>query len=292
MLRIFPITLLLSGIFAVSASAQTEQLNPNRSQSNDPNARNQTDWGDAMDQKVGACLVLANANEIALAEFAQGRVQDDRVKKFVNMIITDHEKSLEKAKQYAPAFATVNRSTWKDGRTNSDAQSSNQRDSSRTNTAQNPSIQTNPQQRDDGNRADQSQTDRNRDDRTAGSDRSLDQHRPDQHRTGEIQKKWFEIERNAGERAVQMMVQELEQVSDNKSDNKFDKAWLASQVGGHILLVSKLQAMQPHVSEQMRPFIAESLTSAQRHLEEARNLCKSMEESQGQQARRQTSSTN
>ena len=61
-----------------------------------------------VDQAIAACLALGNEEEIALAQFAESRVKNEKVKQFVAMMIKDHREAIEKLHKVAPHLATLN----------------------------------------------------------------------------------------------------------------------------------------------------------------------------------------
>ena len=63
--------------------------------------------GQAVDlnQAIAGCLLLGNQEEIALAEFAQSRAQNPRVKEFAQTMIQDHEQAIAKLTRVAPELA-------------------------------------------------------------------------------------------------------------------------------------------------------------------------------------------
>jgi predicted outer membrane protein len=60
-----------------------------------------------IDQAIATCLALGNQEEVALAQFAQDRVQNEEVKRFVEMMIEQHQAALEKLTRLAPQVASI-----------------------------------------------------------------------------------------------------------------------------------------------------------------------------------------
>jgi len=54
------------------------------------------------DKMMASCIAVGNQEEIALAEFARQKTHNDDVKKFVEMMITDHHTFLLKLRKFAP----------------------------------------------------------------------------------------------------------------------------------------------------------------------------------------------
>ncbi len=59
-------------------------------------------------QAIATCLALGNHEEVALAKFAQGRAENDKVKQFAEMMIRDHQAALEKLTRLSPQLTTLN----------------------------------------------------------------------------------------------------------------------------------------------------------------------------------------
>jgi predicted outer membrane protein len=58
-----------------------------------------------LNQAIAGCLLLGNQEEVALAEFAQSRTQNPKVKQFAQMMIQDHEQAIAKLTRVAPELA-------------------------------------------------------------------------------------------------------------------------------------------------------------------------------------------
>jgi len=63
---------------------------------------------DNLDQKIATCLVLGNQGEVALAQFAQQRSQNEQVRKFAQQIIEHHQQAISKIEQAAPGVVGLN----------------------------------------------------------------------------------------------------------------------------------------------------------------------------------------
>jgi predicted outer membrane protein len=60
-----------------------------------------------LDANVAACALLANQEEVALAEFALQHTQNADVKKFAEMLVRDHRAAISKLERFAPYAANV-----------------------------------------------------------------------------------------------------------------------------------------------------------------------------------------
>jgi predicted outer membrane protein len=64
--------------------------------------------GDNLDNKIAVCLLLGNQEEVALAQFAQQKSQNEQVKKFAQQMIEHHQQAISKIEQAAPEVAGLN----------------------------------------------------------------------------------------------------------------------------------------------------------------------------------------
>jgi predicted outer membrane protein len=60
-----------------------------------------------VDQAIAVCLALGNQEEVALAQFAEGRAKNQKVKQFAEMMITQHREALEKMHRISPQLASL-----------------------------------------------------------------------------------------------------------------------------------------------------------------------------------------
>lgn len=200
----------------------------------------------SIDECVARCLALCNGSEIALAEFAKGRVSDQRVKDFVAMLHTDHQQCLDKLAQVNP-------------------QSTQMAADVRTSAQSTPEDRQNDQTR-TSERPDASKTRQP----VQGS------HPPGDHasRTGQPASAdtMATIEKDAAANCLRLTMAELER----QPAGNFDMAFVGFQIGGHVHMIAKLEAVQPHVSAEMRPMVDQCLESARQHMDEARKLAEAL----------------
>jgi predicted outer membrane protein len=74
-------------------------------QSQQPAAGRQPGQGSDLDKQIAACLLLGNQEEVALAQFALDRCQDDQCKQFAETMIEHHQQAISKIEQAAPQLA-------------------------------------------------------------------------------------------------------------------------------------------------------------------------------------------
>jgi len=85
-----------------------QQGQPNQQQQN-PQQRTANFRGEsagansqAIDGHLAACLILGNEEEVALGKFAAQHASSDKVKKFAQMMVDQHNKAATELKQFAP----------------------------------------------------------------------------------------------------------------------------------------------------------------------------------------------
>ncbi len=57
--------------------------------------------GKPLDQFIATCLLIGNQEEVALAQEAVSRAQNENVKQFAQMLVDDHQKAIQKLQQHA-----------------------------------------------------------------------------------------------------------------------------------------------------------------------------------------------
>jgi hypothetical protein len=62
---------------------------------------------------------------------------------------------------------------------------------------------------------------------------------------------------------------------------EFDQAFVGSQVGAHIAMLAKLRGAEAFASPRLQPIIAESIATTEQHLDQAKQLCKSLKDETG-----------
>jgi predicted outer membrane protein len=60
-----------------------------------------------VDQAIAVCLALGNQEEVALAQFAEGRAKNQKVKQFAEIMIAQHREALEKLHRISPQLASL-----------------------------------------------------------------------------------------------------------------------------------------------------------------------------------------
>jgi predicted outer membrane protein len=192
----------------------------------------------SLDQFIASCLLIGNQEEVALAQVAVDRAENENVKQFAQMLVDDHQKTIQKLQQHAKQGVGL------DSEPTLSAASgvrSGQSDSNLSPTAQQYTA----------NRADL--------DRDSASNGALDQ--------------VLKMQQQAAQECLSM----TKAMMQEKQGAEFDKAFAGSQIGAHVGMLAKLKASEQHVSSELAPIIQESQQTVQMHLEQAKQLCEELE---------------
>lgn len=262
--RIIPATA-LSGVLLISA-AYAQQ--PDRDQPNPPRRANppeqadqprqpgqpgqpgqparrqpgQAAQGDTVgDGQLAACLIIDNHKEIALAQFAHEKSQNEQVKAFAEKMARDHQQFIQQLQETATSGGFSNEQLTLRG-------------------AQSPAgarpEQADPQRPGTAPRTQDPQAPR----RTA---------RPAElEGRGGQEVSFIELKQELTEECLQTMRQELEQ----KPEAEFDKCYIGSQVMAHMAMVDTLEVFSRHASPELKSVLEKGKQTAQMHLSEAKKL--------------------
>jgi predicted outer membrane protein len=99
------IALAATPLFAQTAT--TRPQSPGTAAANSQYAGAQGVAASRVDQAIAVCLALGNQEEVALAQFAEGRAKHEKVKQFAEMMITQHREALEKLHRISPQLASM-----------------------------------------------------------------------------------------------------------------------------------------------------------------------------------------
>jgi predicted outer membrane protein len=202
-----------------------------------------------MDQFIATCLLLGNQEEVALAQMAADRAQNENVKQFAQMLVADHQKAIQKLQQHAkPGIslegagtitATSAAPSAQPGTRPSDQIASNDSPTARQFTANRVDTDSDPM---------------------AGG--SLDQ------------------VLHMSQQAAQECLSMTKSMMQEKQGAEFDKAFAGSQIGAHVGMLAKLKASEQHASPELASIIQESQQTVESHLEQAKQLCEELESMQ------------
>lgn len=88
------------------------------------------------------------------------------------------------------------------------------------------------------------------------------------HRGGNLLK----IEVQAAKNCLGLVKKELSELKGAD----FDKAYMGMQIGAHIGMLAKLQAVEPYATGELKQMVQDAIEKTQKHLDEAKNICKKL----------------
>ncbi|MGL4512258.1 MAG: DUF4142 domain-containing protein [Lacipirellulaceae bacterium] len=209
------------------------------------------------DKSIAGCLMLAHQEQVQLAQFAAERAQNDDVKQFAKQIENAHEKAIDDLTRFAPMHARNARSLSGKGDDGRDSNS------------------------DDGTSATNSQTQP-----LAGSSSSAGQSTTGQSTTGQTVSgsadgQMFAMQKSMATECLKLTMAEMKDIPEDD----FDAAFVGSQMGAHIAMLSKLKTAEEFATPSLKT-VAEQQTKVMKdHFAEAKKLCKAIDKDNRQAGR-------
>lgn len=207
------------------------------------------------DQMLATCVAIDNKAEVALAEFGASHTQNEKVKEFARMLVTDHQQFLQKLQQYAPSSDQIRFTE------------------ERASTSANSNVE-------------QAAGTARRDARvqqTAGNEE--DRARADRDRPNREERQANRAERRAGteidpvqlhrELAAQCLADTKQMLTESKNKN-FDECFVGHQIAMHGAMISKLKVLERHSSDELAQILADGRKTTQSHLDKAEQLMKEL----------------
>lgn len=195
------------------------------------------------DGQFAACLIIDNHKEIALAQFAHEKSQNDQVKAFAEKMTRDHQQFIQQLQETATSGGFSSEQLTLRGAQSPAGARPGQADPQRTETA--PRTQEPQAPRRTARPAELDAADR------SGQGVSL-----------------IELKQELTEQCLQTIRQELEQ----KPEAEFDKCYIGSQVMAHMAMVDTLEVFSRHASPELQSVLEKGKQTAQMHLNEAKKL--------------------
>ncbi len=233
-----------SALFALTASvAMLPAEDAAKDKSADKSTKiSQADTGKRTpDHLLATCIALGNQGEIAISEIARTKTQNDEVKKFAGMMITEHHNFLEKLQKFAPE---ATKAGYLDAATKGARK--NKRGAKIEQTAASDADQ-------DADKSDVKTAD-------AKSDDSA-------HHFHHMQ-----LERELAAQCLASAKEKLEA----KSGHEFDECFIGHQLAMHMHMKDKLIVFQRHVSPELAAVLAEGQKTTETHLAHAEKLMKEL----------------
>lgn len=247
----------ITGAFAVFAaqqdSATKEKATPPataKAESTEVHKSKDSTASKTADHMFASCIAAANQEEIILAELARTKSENEDVKKFAEMMITDHHTFLMKLKKFAPEatqsgfLGTETQVTRADATTSAEAT---------------PKVQ-----------------------QTAGRDAKDEEKDVNTSDTSKInssgshadhQSKFLQIEKELANQCLALSKEKL----NEHSGHKFDACFLGQQIAMHMGMKAKLMVFQKHASSELASILAEGQKTTEEHLAKAESLMKQID---------------
>lgn len=233
-----------SAFIAITASVpMLSAEDPAKDKSTDKSTKvSQADTGKRTpDHLLASCIALGNQGEIAISELARTKTENDEVKKFAGMMITEHHNFLEKLQKFAPE---ATKAGYLDTATKGDRK--NKRGAKIEQTAASDADQ-------DADKSDVKTAD-------AKSDNSA-------HHFDHMQ-----LQRELAAQCLASAKEKLEA----KSGSEFDQCYIGQQLAMHMHMNDKLIVFQRHVSPELAAILAEGQKTTEEHLAHAEKLMKEL----------------
>lgn len=221
-------------------------------------------------------LLTGNHGEIMLAEFAQGRAQQESVKDFASMMIKDHTAFINKlekvdgagqARTTGTSAAPPATTTGTTGTTNPPAATA-----PKAGTATAPKTGTAPARTGTERTAtERTATERGTSDRT-GNERTASERGTAAREPGQATSV-IELKRELGQACIESKKKEL----SKREGADFDHAYMHCQVAMHEEMLDTLKVFRRHASPELQAVIDEGLKTTQTHLDRAWELARGSE---------------
>lgn len=190
-----------------------------------------------MDTMFASCLTIANQKEVALAEFAQDKAQHEEVKKFAEMMVTDHRACLQKLQRFAPGVANVQLDAANDAGRESTG--------SVVRPAAGQATRDNGIQQTSGVRQPTTTS------ATSGPSADL-----------------IQIDREIAQECLKSAKERL----SKEEGADFDKCFIGFQIAAHAGMKDKLAVLQRHASSELKEVLAEGEKTTKEHLAKAEEI--------------------
>jgi len=254
--------ILFSSCFGLNVGAQ-QTLPPAATgqprTANQAQADNQQRDTKGNDDMLAHCLIVDNQAVVALARMAEGKTQNEEVKKFASMMQKDHQAFAKKLQNYSPNtrgdIFESNESTVGQNSARNAAGNPNERSSLKPAVTNNPLLQ-NAVQKNQQPENDQTNTSRTQQSNNAKSPQ------------GEQGLNLIEIH----EELAQQCLSDAKANLTAQSGYEFDKCFVGIQIAAHGAMLSKLTVFERHATDDLKQVINEGKQSAQKHMEQAEEL--------------------
>lgn len=224
----------LTGTFAV-LSAQQDNAAAEKANSD----RSAATKAHSPDHMFATCVATGNQEEIILAEVGRERASDEDVKKFAEMMITEHHTYLMKLKKFAPEATQAG---WLKSHSK-EAHAADAKDNAKSEIKQTAAAE---------------DAAKDRVENAAGtSEKGID---------------FLALEREMANECLAISKEKLE----GKLGTEFDQCFMGEQLAMHMAMKAKLTVFQRHASGEFAGILAEGLKATDTHLAKAEEIMKEL----------------
>lgn len=207
--------------------------------------------GGVNDRQIASLLIIDNAGEVALNQFAQQRTQNDRVRQFAEMMVRDHAQFIEQLQEITLGGQQGQRQSATGAN-----QASGAAQAAGTSQAASQAV------------------------RAAAGPQAADSDAAQSPVTGQY-RGLMAIHADAGRRKVQLSQEML----SKHQGAEFDMAFMGEQLVLHNHMLAMLQAVQQHASPQLQQLVNQSIQTTEQHLNHARQIVEQLQAQQTRTAR-------
>lgn len=254
--------ILFGSCFGLNVSAQQTLPPAATGQSrtaNQAQADNQQKDTKGNDDMLAHCLIVDNQAVVALARMAEGKTQNEEVKKFASMMQKDHQAFAKKLQNYSPNtrgdIFESNESATGQNTGRDVAGNPTERSSLKPAAPINPLLQ---------NAAQKNQQPGNAQVNTSRTQQSNSAKSPQ----GDEGLNLNQIH----EELAQQCLSDAKAKLTKEDGSDFDKCFVGMQIVAHAGMISKLTVFERHATDELKQVISEGKESAQKHMDQAEEL--------------------
>jgi hypothetical protein len=246
--------------------ATAEQRNDAREDQRDvarTDGQQQTAWRNG-DHFLASCVAIENQEEIALAQWAEQKLQSNEAKEFARMLVKDHSDFLTKLQQHAPEATRENFLTSAGTTQRSEQRPDDQNRDSRAQPAPRPGVAPNNANNDPNNNPNNNANNANTEKRIAGNQHS--------NQAGNLNVDLMQLHREIADQCLA----DTKEMLGQKSEKEVDACFVGLQIAKHAAMKTKLEVFQRHATGELKEILAKGASTTSTHLEHAEKLMKQL----------------
>lgn len=227
--------------------------------------RQETAWRNG-DHFLASCVAIDNQEEIALARWAEQKLQSNEAKEFAGMLVKDHSEFLTKLQQHAPEATKEHFLTSAGSGQRPEGQRRNDRDqTNRNETSAKEGVRdpTQPTPQPDAT------ADRNPVDKQSTGIRNNNE-------SSNLNVDLMQLHREIAEQCLA----NTKEMLGKKSDEERDACFIGLQIAKHAAMKTKLEVFQRHATGELKELLAQGASVTSNHMEHAEKLMKQLSETQ------------